>query len=231
MDELIVGGFLPVTTIDFPDHLASVVFCQGCMWRCAYCHNVDLQPIAGKSTIPWGEVFAKIKSRKHLVQAIVFSGGEPLMQPAIVSAIRQIKSLGLSVGLHTNGIQYETFKAVLPMLDWVGMDIKTTFADYRKITGQAGSGEIVKKSLALLLNSAVAYETRTTISPGVHTVNDVLIMAEEIAAMGVDTFALQAYRAVRNDLSLLETKNAPFFSKEVTDKLKALFKRYIPRHH
>ncbi|MDR1365981.1 MAG: anaerobic ribonucleoside-triphosphate reductase activating protein [Holosporales bacterium] len=231
MDELVVGGFLPVTTIDFPDRLACVVFCQGCMWRCAYCHNADLQSAVSKSAIPWGEVFAKIESRKHLVQAVVFSGGEPLMQPAVVDGVKQVKSLGLSVGLHTNGVQYETFRVVLPMLDWVGMDIKTTFSDYHKITGQAGSGEIVKKSLALLLNSEIAYETRTTISPGVHTVSDILTMAGEIAAMGVDTFALQAYRAARDDLYTLETKNAPFFSKEVTDKLKALFKRYIPRHH
>jgi len=29
-----IGGVLPFTTIDYPGHLATVVFCQGCPWRC-----------------------------------------------------------------------------------------------------------------------------------------------------------------------------------------------------
>ena len=37
-----VGGLLPMTTLDYPDHLACVLFCQGCAWRCRYCHNPEL---------------------------------------------------------------------------------------------------------------------------------------------------------------------------------------------
>ncbi|MDR1475319.1 MAG: anaerobic ribonucleoside-triphosphate reductase activating protein [Holosporales bacterium] len=229
-NDLVIGGFLPVTTVDFPDRLASVVFCQGCMWRCSYCHNVDLQSLSSEKTILWREVFAKIQARKRLIEAVVFSGGEPLMQPAVEEAIEQVKSLGLKVGLHTNGVQFETFKTVLPMLDWIGIDIKTRFSDYQKITCRFGSGETVKKSLSLLIASGIAYETRTTISPEVHTVNDILSMAEEIAEMGVKTFALQAYRAVCDKQRQLEFKNIPFFLREVTEKLDSLFEHFISRH-
>ena len=41
-DALRVGGFVPFTLTDYPDALAAVVFCQGCPWRCAYCHNPHL---------------------------------------------------------------------------------------------------------------------------------------------------------------------------------------------
>ena len=44
-DALRVGGFVPFTSTDYPDALAAVVFCQGCPWRCGYCHNPHL--IAG----------------------------------------------------------------------------------------------------------------------------------------------------------------------------------------
>ena len=37
-----VSGLTRMTSIDFPGQLAAVVFCQGCPWRCGYCHNPDL---------------------------------------------------------------------------------------------------------------------------------------------------------------------------------------------
>ena len=40
--DLTIGGFVPLTTIDFPDHLSAVIFCQGCPYRCIYCHNPDI---------------------------------------------------------------------------------------------------------------------------------------------------------------------------------------------
>ncbi len=42
-----VGGLTPLSTTDWPGMLAAVVFCQGCPWRCGYCHNPDLIPPRG----------------------------------------------------------------------------------------------------------------------------------------------------------------------------------------
>lgn len=42
---LVLGGFLPFTTIDYPGKLAATVFVQGCPWRCPYCHNAALQTL------------------------------------------------------------------------------------------------------------------------------------------------------------------------------------------
>ncbi len=44
-----VGGLVPLTTLDYPGLLACVLFCQGCAWRCRYCHNPER-----RTTVHWG---------------------------------------------------------------------------------------------------------------------------------------------------------------------------------
>ena len=33
IDPIVISGFVPLTTVDYPDHLSAVVFCQGCPFR------------------------------------------------------------------------------------------------------------------------------------------------------------------------------------------------------
>ena len=44
-----------------------------------------------------------IKKSKPFVSAVVFSGGEPLMQDAIVPLAEFVREVGLAIGIHTNG--------------------------------------------------------------------------------------------------------------------------------
>ena len=80
---LLIGGLLPFTTIDYPGCLAAVLFCQGCPWRCHYCHNRHLLPQKGGSALPWQEVLALLERRQGLLDALVFSGGEATLQAAL----------------------------------------------------------------------------------------------------------------------------------------------------
>jgi len=43
-EQLRVGGMQPLTLIDFPGHLSSVLFLQGCNLRCRFCYNRTLLP-------------------------------------------------------------------------------------------------------------------------------------------------------------------------------------------
>ena len=43
-DSLGIGGFVPLSTLDYPGQLAAVIFCQGCPWNCGYCQNSHLIP-------------------------------------------------------------------------------------------------------------------------------------------------------------------------------------------
>ncbi len=55
--RLRVGGFEPLTTVDWPGRLSAVVFLQGCPWRCRYCHNAELAPLTAPGMKPWADIF------------------------------------------------------------------------------------------------------------------------------------------------------------------------------
>ena len=57
-NRLRIGGITPLTSIDFPGRLAAVLYCQGCPWRCGYCHNPELLDATTPATVPWPEVLA-----------------------------------------------------------------------------------------------------------------------------------------------------------------------------
>lgn len=160
-----IGGLLPFTTIDYPGKLAAVIFCQGCPWRCGYCHNRHLIPPMSGTAVPWPEVVALLKRRRGLLDAVVFSGGEPTMQAGLPDAVRKIRGMGFKVGLHTAGPYPERLRQCLPHLDWVGMDLKAPFDEYERITGVPGSGEAARKSSELLRRSSVPHQFRTTLDP------------------------------------------------------------------
>jgi pyruvate formate lyase activating enzyme len=153
-----VGGLTRLSASDYPDKLAAVVFCQGCAWRCSYCHNPHLLP-AGKGIISWAEVLAFLQKRRNLLDAVVFSGGEPTLQRALPQAMREVKALGYLVGLHTAGIVPRMLERVLPLVDWVGMDLKSgDWARHAGVTQVAGSGERARRSRDLIRASGVAFE-------------------------------------------------------------------------
>ena len=158
-----VGGLTPLSASDYPDRLAAVVFCQGCAWRCTYCHNPELLDFSGNPLLPWTEVLAFLEKRRGLLDAVVFSGGEPTLQRALPQAMREVKAMGYLIGLHTAGIVPRMLERVLPLVDWVGMDLKADFPRHDSVTGVAGSGRRARESMALLSRSGVACEFHTLV--------------------------------------------------------------------
>lgn len=193
--QVAVGGLAPFTTIDFPGRLAAVVFCQGCPWRCGYCHNPHLLPRApaAPGAPAWPQVLAWLRTRRGLLDGVVFSGGEPLLQRALPEALADVRALGFATALHTGGAYPERLAAALPLLDWVGFDVKAPFGDYERITG-VDSGDAARASLRLLLASGVAHEVRCTVDPALMAPDDVDRMARQVAGMGERSLVLQPVR-------------------------------------
>ncbi|GCF84586.1 anaerobic ribonucleoside-triphosphate reductase activating protein [Geobacter sp. SVR] len=160
-----IGGLLPFTTIDYPGRLAAVLFCQGCPWRCGYCHNRHLLPTMSGTAVPWLEIMALLRSRCGLLDGVVFSGGEPTMQADLPDAIRTVKGMGFAVGLHTAGPYPARLLECLPHLDWIGMDLKAPFEEYERITGVPDSGAAARTSAELVRRSGVSHQFRTTLDP------------------------------------------------------------------
>ena len=124
----------------------------------------------------------------------VSGGGGPTLKDSLESAINEVRDLGFKVGLHTGGTYPSRFGELLPLLSWVGMDIKAAFADYDKVTGATASGEKARESARLLLASGVPYEFRTTVHPLYHTRDSLLRLAGELRDMGVQKYVLQEFR-------------------------------------
>lgn len=160
-----IGGLNRCTTIDYPGELAAVVFCQGCSWHCRYCHNRGLLTERPEHEIPWDETLAFLARRRGLLDAVVFSGGEPTLQPGLAAAMRAVKRMGFLVGLHTSGAFPDTLAQLLPLTDWVGMDIKAPFDEYEAITGIPDSGPAARASAEKVKRSGVSHRFRTTLDP------------------------------------------------------------------
>lgn len=129
---LAIGGFTPLSTIDYPDKLSAVIYCQGCPMNCSFCHNKELIDMKMDSKIKWHSLMDFLHRRVGLLDAVVFSGGEPLAQKNLCNAIKEIKKLGFLVGVHTSGYSFKRFAKVLPLIDWVNIDIKASYDNYER---------------------------------------------------------------------------------------------------
>jgi pyruvate formate lyase activating enzyme len=190
-----VGGFEPFSTTDWPGKLCAVVFVQGCPWRCGYCHNPGLQPRQGQDEGPdWPAILAFLGRRRGLLDGVVFSGGEPTIDPGLGEAVAQVRALGFQVGLHTAGVHTQRLASLLAHLDWIGLDLKASAAAHDRITGVRGSARAAMDSLALVARSGVELEIRTTIDPQLLDDAELLDMAPLVLGAGVRRWTLQRRR-------------------------------------
>lgn len=228
--KLKVGGITAFTATDYPGMLATAVFVQGCPWRCGYCHNPHLQERTRDSPIAWYDVIALLKRRIGLIDAVVFSGGEPTMDPGLADAITEVRKLGFKIGLHTGGTHPARLIQVLPMLDWVGIDVKTLFEDYQTVTKVANSGEPALRSLQAVLASGVNYECRSTVHSALVSNKQLLRMGQSLASMGVSDYVVQVFRSQGcNDQNLNVSMKVDYPCASVIAQLNELFPRFTLR--
>jgi len=191
-----LGGFQPLTLLDFPGQVACIVFTQGCNLRCGDCHNRQLVPSvsAEGEGVEEAAVIRFLKSRQGLLDGVVVSGGEPTLQQDLLEFLRHVRELGFLAKLDTNGTNVAMLRAALEegLLDYVAMDVKHPLSRYQEVTGVAVDPSRITASRDLLRASDVRYELRTTVVPHVH--DDAAI--EEIAhfCRGASRLVLQNFR-------------------------------------
>lgn len=225
MSQIVVGGVEKFSAVDFPGTLTAVVFMQGCPWACPFCHNASIRPILKENDFSWDLFVDFLKTRTGKLDAVTFSGGEPLVQDSLFDAIKQVKDLGFKIGLHTGGYRPEHLVKVLPLVDWVGLDIKAPFDEskYRQIIG-ANHLQRVKQSLDILLQSGADFECRTTCDPRFLNSADLLQIAKSLKEKGVKKYFLQKYRPIESDNQTSDAQCENIFQNdELIDFLKSNF--------
>lgn len=225
--SLRIGGWVPFSSVDHPGHLAAVVFVQGCPWRCGYCHNPHLQSRhhgASSKQRAWDQVLSWLEARRGLLDSVVFSGGEPLVDPCLPQAVMQVKALGFQVAMHTAGMYWDRLRKVSSQLDWVGLDIKASLdddTDYDRVTGVAQSAWAVRQSLYVLRQSGVAFECRTTVHPSWSDTASLERTARSLAARGAPHWVIQRARAPQCH-GALPVVDPDFPSPDLMERLRAL---------
>jgi pyruvate formate lyase activating enzyme len=176
-----IAGIQQLSLIDYPCKPCSIVFTQGCVFRCSYCHNPDLIPFESKRIQQTESVLEFLKKRKAMVDAVCITGGEPTTQQGLVDFITVLKERGFFVKLDTNGIRPDVTGKLIAdnLLDYIAMDLKAPWHKYLDVIkkGEQMAVEACKKTFRIIQGSGVAHEFRTTFMPGVHTRDDFFEMA------------------------------------------------------
>lgn len=238
--------------------IRTTVFLKGCNLHCPWCHNPETispapvtltYPQTGK-TVSYGrpmtvdEVVAEILEDLPFYResggGVTISGGEPLLQPAAVTALaKALRVEGVSVILDTAGcVPWDRFEAVLPFVDTVFFDWK--ISDPRMMQDRIGGNlSLVKENLARLLRSGTDVHVRIPLIPGVNTSDEaVAAMAADLAEAGAKTVALLPfhrlavgkYEAMGLEYPFRHTPPLPIAeAKRIADILSPRFPVYIEK--
>lgn len=188
-------GLQKLSLVDFPGKVAATVFTGGCNLRCPFCHNAPLVlPGRGTSALDAGGVLDFLASRRGLLDGVVLSGGEPLLQPDAADFLAEVKAMGFSVKLDTNGCHPDALADILDrrLADYVAMDIKNSLEKYPWTVGVPGFDTApVERSARLLMEGPADYEFRTTLVRPFHEVGDMETIGRWLR--GARRYYLQAF--------------------------------------
>jgi len=199
-----IGGLEKLTLIDYPGEVAAIIFTQGCNFRCHFCYNPmlvwplkvdELRYHQDHSSINKNDLFDFLQERFGRLDAVVITGGEPTLHPDLPEFLARIKKIGYKIKLDSNGTNPEMLKKVLDekLIDYLAMDIKAPLDKYEQVVGVPVNSDNIKESVKIIKESDLPYEFRTTLVPGLHTIEDMTKMGELI--QGAAKWYLQFFKS------------------------------------
>lgn len=227
-----IKGFIGVSLVDWEGSVSSVVFLSGCNMRCPFCYNSKLVLHSNETpTIEFEKVKSYLQKNRAWIDGVVITGGEPTVQEDLPILCGEIKKLGFSVKVDTNGTSPSLVRRLIDegLVDYVALDVKAPLAadDYSRVSGVNMTAvlEKVEETINLLLRDGLEYEFRTTIVPTLHETNDIERICEKIK--GCRKYALQNFKA---DVETLDPKFQSLkpFSKTELERFLRTAKGFIP---
>jgi pyruvate formate lyase activating enzyme len=175
--------------------------------RCLYCYNPEI--VLGKGTISTEKVLSFLQSRKNLLDAVVFSGGECLLHKNILSLIEAVKKMGFLVKIDTNGSKPEILQQLIKnkWIDYVALDFKATPSHFEKIT-QSKLFLPFEQSLQLLIKNEFPFEVRTTVHSDLISEKEIRVMISYLETNNYNgNYYLQYFKNNVTTLSKLDYSN------------------------
>ena len=110
------------------------------------------------------------------------------------------------------------------LLDYIAMDVKTSFAKYNLFEVPKNTEEALRQSIQKIISSKISYEFRTTCVPGVVTEEDIYFISEIIK--GAKKYSLQQFRPHENVGDEKFSQLKPYH-KDVLDKFKSISEDFV----
>lgn len=175
--------------------------------RCLYCYNPEI--VNGKGSISFEKTLSFLHSRKNLLDAVVFSGGECLLHKNILSLIEEVKKMGFLVKVDTNGSKPEILQQLIKnkWIDYVALDFKAMPSHFEKIT-QSKLFSPFEQSLQLLIKNDFPFEVRTTVHSDLIAEKDMKLMIHYLETNKYKgNYYVQYFRNNVNTLTKLNHSN------------------------
>lgn len=187
-------------TVDGPG-IRFVLFMQGCLMKCQYCHNPDTWNFDGGREVTVEEVLSEIQPYLNYYRSsgggLTISGGEPTLQAAFVAEVfREVKERwGLHTTLDSNGFNNpDKIQYLMDVTDLVLLDIKHIDNNKHKIlTGV--SNEQTLRTAQWLSDHGKKMWIRHVFVPGIHDdENNLRDLGKFIGTLnGVEKFEILPY--------------------------------------
>lgn len=190
-----IDGLQTLTLLDYPGKVACTVFTSGCNMRCPFCHNASLVCGEVPPFMEKDEFFAFLKKRAGVLDGVCVTGGEPLLQEGLIPFLLEVKELGFTTKLDTNGLLHDRLRAAVDAgaVDYVAMDIKNSKTHYAETAGVPGLDLApIEKSVQFLMEGKVDYEFRTTVVKELHTKADFMEIGQWLK--GAKRYFLQSFK-------------------------------------
>ena len=180
--------------LDYPGHVCTSMFFDGCNFACEYCHNKDISKAEDINFKQ--DILPKLLERKPIVKHVILSGGECTIYPHLQEIVDILYGNGFKIGIHTNGYNTKFLKDNKDKISYIGMDFKTSFEKYEDIADRKMDINKIKESIDFIINNIEEYEFRTTVYPKFVNKEDCIKIAKYLGERKAKRYAIQQYKMV-----------------------------------
>ena len=183
LKKLIVSDLTTFTHLDYPDHLACIVWLVGCNMRCDFCYNKDIV-FSKNGSLSLQDVLDFLNKRVGLLDAVVLSGGEATTHD-LFNFCKEVKSLGFKIKLDTNGLNPNQVKLLIEknLIDYIALDYKAPKSKFTTITHSNKFNDF-STTLDTIIKYDFPFEVRTTIHNDLLDYQDVNIIIDDLVQRG-----------------------------------------------